>query len=114
MDRYKLWRKLTLEQQLNCICNNLAKSAVHCSICVGFRVKRYLLPLEDIAIVINGEKMTSNFDEEIRFDLSRRHARQFLTTGLKASKLWTKDQFDEVNWPMLHKALKGKKDGYKV
>ena len=114
MDRYKLWRQLTLEQQLNCICDNLAKSAVHRSIRVGFRVESYLLPLEDIAIVVNGEKMTSNFDEEIRFDLSRRHARQFLTTGLKTSKLWTEDQFDEVDWPMLHEALKGKPDGYKV
>ena len=58
--------------------------------------------------------MPSNFDEEIRFDLSRRHAKEFMTTELAPHKLWSIEQFEEVDWWMLHKCLKGKPDGYKV
>ena len=34
-DRYKLWDQLTLEQQLNCYCDTLAKDAVTRSLAIA-------------------------------------------------------------------------------
>ena len=53
MDRFKLWRYLTLEQQLNVDCDRQAKSAVHRSIS-GAPTSRgeQLLPLEKAALFV--------------------------------------------------------------
>ena len=78
------------------------------------RLTRQLLPREDVAILVNNHKMMSNFDNEIRFDLSRRHAKQFMTSEFVPHKQWNDKQFEEVDWWMPHKSLKGKPGNYKV
>ena len=62
MDRVRLWHQLSLEQQLNCLCDNLAKMAVAHSIHQGLRHPgKQLLPCEDAAVYVEGRKATSNF-----------------------------------------------------
>ena len=57
MDRIKLWRYLTLEQQLNADCDRQAKSAVHRSF-FGASTPRgkQLLPREKAAVFVGGNK----------------------------------------------------------
>ena len=58
-DRYKLWWQLTLAEQLNCVCDGLAKAAVFRSIQQrDSRNERFLLPLERAAVFVSGVKQT--------------------------------------------------------
>lgn len=111
MDRFLLWRQLTLEQQLNCICDNLAKSAVARSIHFGQEQRgRQLLPREDTAVFIDGKKATSDFAKPIRYGLSKEHAR----VELPQVHHWAPGVFDEVAWEWLDKTLESKPEGYRV
>ena len=113
MDRVKLWHQLRYEQQLNCMCDNLAKGAVQRSILQGMvRDTNELLPREATAVYLGGEKMTSTMDKPLRCDLSKQRAQYFLTSELKPSKRWTQQQFDEVAWDWLDKSLSSKPEGY--
>ena len=61
MDRYLLWHQLFLDQKLNYICDSLAKTGIAMSIRLRMRREgRQLLPSEDAAVFINGEKQTSD------------------------------------------------------
>ena len=107
MDDYMEWDNLTLENQLNCQCDLLAKAAVTRAIDshLGNRpppMRR--LPKEATAIVINGEKITSDPTKALRYRLCKIRAREFLIS----EKGWLPLQFDEVAWDYLHKALSTK------
>ena len=111
MDRYLLWHQLTLEQQLNCVCDGLAKTAVARCIRLGFQHRQaQLLPHEDAAVIVGGKKATSDFAKPIRFDLSKRFARWYLPSF----EGWTTEQFDEVDWERLDATLEPKADMYKI
>jgi hypothetical protein len=61
MDRHLSWWQLTLTQQLNCICNSLAKQAVTNAVVEGYNADHtQLLPREDVALIVWGDKITGD------------------------------------------------------
>jgi hypothetical protein len=76
---------LTLEEQLNVICDELAKEAVLRYLSDAKPEGRgvQLLPLEKVAIVVNGEKLTNNVGREVRYALGHKEARKFYTGTIK-------------------------------
>ncbi len=72
MDKYVLWHQLSLVQQLNCVCDTNAKGAVQRAITTGYiSTPTQTLPREDIAIVIWGNKITSNDSHSVRLHASK-------------------------------------------
>ena len=58
MDKYLLWHQLSLIQQLNCVCDTLAKQAVNLAMTQGYHDRpTQLLPKEDVAVIIWGNKL---------------------------------------------------------
>jgi hypothetical protein len=113
MDRMLKWEQLTLIQQLNCVCDTLAKNSVSNAISLGYhdRPTQYL-PKEDVALVIWGNKITGDISPHLRFHASKEIARKYLTSRRKDK--WTNNQFNAVDWEHLDLALKNKPDMYKV
>ena len=70
----KPWSMLTLAEQLNVICDELAKGAVlwYLSDVTQEGRESQLLPLEKAAIVINGEKSTTNVGQALGYKEARR------------------------------------------
>ena len=63
MDRHLLWHQLTLEQQLNVMCDSLAKSSVSWSISFDPTLAdrgKQLLPRELAALYVRNTKETSD------------------------------------------------------
>ena len=82
-DCYKMWWQLLIEQQLNCICNELEKAAVCQSIDFNVRAAPQLrLPRESAAVFISGMKQTTDVAQDVRFELSRVAAERFYTAPL--------------------------------
>jgi hypothetical protein len=53
MDRHLTWDQLTLNQQLNCVCNTLAKIMTTSALTLGYHDRMtQLLPNEDVAMLI--------------------------------------------------------------
>jgi len=71
-----------------------------------------LLPKEDIAVVIWGNKNTDDVSGPIRFHTSKEVARRYL--GNRKKNPWINEQFDEVDWEHLDLALKSKPNMYKI
>ncbi len=71
-----------------------------------------LLPKEDIAVVIWGNKITDTISHSIRFHASKEMARQYL--GNRKKNSWPNEHFNEVDWEHLDLALKNKQDMYKI
>jgi hypothetical protein len=114
MDQHLLWSQLNLTQQLNCVCNSLAKQAVTKAIIDGYQEgQAQLLPREDIALIVWGDKVTGNISGPIHFHTSKAVARKYHLHQRKKGK-WTHEQFKEVNWEHLDLALKSKADNYKT
>ena len=81
MDRRLKWEQLTLTQKLNCICNILAKRSVITAINHGYHDRpTQLLPKEDVALVIWGNKITGDIYLHLRFHASKEVARRYLTS----------------------------------
>ena len=104
---------MTLEQQLNAKCDNLAKAAIDRTIRTGVRQgQKYLLPSVSAALFVNGVKLTSSIENTVRFGLGKEEANRFLVHEPKAK--WTQEQFDQVDWERLHNCLDPKPDTYKM
>ena len=113
MDDFLLWHQLSTTQQINCVCDTLAKRAVKIALKEGWQDRGIqLLPREDIALIIKGEKVTNDISHPLRFHASKVTARRHLTTRRK--RPWTEEAFDEVDWEHLEMAQKGKSDMYKI
>jgi hypothetical protein len=68
MDRMLKWEHLALTQKLNCVCDTLAKRSVTTVINHGYHDRpTQLLPKEDVALVIWGNKITGNISPHLRF-----------------------------------------------
>ncbi len=79
MNKYLLWHQLTLPQQLNCVCTKLAKQAVTLAMLEGsYNRPTQLLPKEDVAVVIWGNKITNDISHTIRFQASKEASRKYL------------------------------------
>ena len=124
-DRYKLWSQLPLVQQLNCICDSLAKTAVQESLhCFDHRTRKQVLPCESAAVFVGGSKQTSDVARDVRFALGYSDAEAFYTTPLgptdsngnrhKNSGLgWSREAFRAVDWEALDATLHKKTQMYK-
>ncbi len=108
MDRLLTW-KLTLTQQLNCICDTLAKKSITLALMLGYHDRMtQLLPNKDMVMLIWGNKITGNISSSICIHASKELARKYLTTRRK--KKWSQVQFDSVDWEHLDLALNSKED----
>ena len=77
-DRYKLWSQLPLVQQLNCIYDSLAKTAVQESIhCFDHRTRKQVLPCKSADVFVWGSKETSDVARDVRFALGNYDAEAF-------------------------------------
>jgi hypothetical protein len=114
MDQHLSWAQLSLPQQLNCVCNTLAKQAVMTAI-----IKRYhyrptqILLREDVTLIVWGDKITGNILGPLRFHASKPVTCKYLTHQRKKNK-WTHNQFEEVDWEHLDLALKLKLDNCRI
>jgi hypothetical protein len=79
MDKYLPWKRLTLIQQMNCICNTLTKAALTNAIINGYHQQpMQFLPKEDAALVVWGEKKTGDISHTILLHASKEVARRNL------------------------------------
>ena len=107
MDRLLKWEQLMLVQQLNCVCNTMAKRSITLAINHGYHGRQsQFLPKEDVALVIWGDKVTGNILPPLRFHASKEVARKHLATCKKDK--WSNECFDVVDWEHLDLALKNK------
>jgi hypothetical protein len=113
MDKYLLWHQLSLFEELNCVCDTLAKSAVTTAMIKGYYNRStQLLPKEDVAVIIWGNKVTDNISHSIRFHASKEVARKYL--GNQKNKSWPNDRFGKIDWEHLDLVLKTKPNMYKI
>ncbi len=104
----------SLTQQLNCVCDTLAKQAVTRAIIEGYNNgQAQLLPREDVALIVWGDKVTSNISGPLHFHGSKAVACKYHIHQRKKGK-WTHEQFEDVDWEHLDLALKSKADNYKI
>ena len=104
MDDKLGWEQLSLEQQLNCNCDTLAKAAVSRAIDTlrdKRRLSTDLLPMESVGLFVNEQKITSDPTNSLRYLLGKLKARHFLME----EQGWTSEQFDSVGWDWLHQVL---------
>jgi len=69
-----------------------------------------MLPREDVANVIWGNKITSDVSHPVRVHACKEVARCILAD----TKKWPQDCFDEVDWEHLNLAMSSKSDMYKI
>jgi len=122
-DKLKLWKELTLSEQLNVICDDLANRAIK-----GYLERDSpnplapsLLPLEKAAVFINNEKATTDVGPNARYLLGAEEARRFYTSprvvvrGVNKGGLgWSGERFNQVAWTALDRALQSKPDMYQL
>ncbi len=113
MDRLLKWEQLMLPQHLNCVCNTLAKCSVTAAIHGGYHDRpTQLLPKEDVALVILGNKITGVISLHLRFHASKEVARKYLASHPKDK--WSNKRFDAVDWEHLNLTLKNKANMYRI
>jgi hypothetical protein len=113
MDQFLSWNQLSLMQQLNCVCNTLAKKALLSAIISSYHDRpTQILPCEDVALVIWGNKVTGDISTPLRFHASKELARKYLRTCTRDK--WPEEHFEEVDWEHLELALKNKPGMCKV
>ncbi len=102
-----------MTQQMNCVCNTLAKTALTIAINTGYHEQpTQFLPREDAALVVWGEKITGDISHTVRFYASREEVRKYLQT--RKVNRWLAESFAEVDWEHLDLALAQKPDMYKI
>jgi hypothetical protein len=81
MNSYLLWHQLTIKRQLNCVCNTLAKRAIKTAMRQEYQdTPTQILPKEDVALVIKGNKITDDISQPLRFHASRKTTQNHLIT----------------------------------
>ncbi len=111
-DRYTRWELLSLEEQLNTLCDALAKSAVSRTAMQAQRrdLSRQTLPQERAAVFVGGRKQTSDVAEAMRLELGRVEAERFYVGELQ----WPRQTFQAVDWEARHSALVKKPQMYQL
>ena len=114
MDHNLSWSQLSLTQQLNCVCNTLAKQAVTNTIMKGYHDgQTQILSQEDVALIVWGNKIMGDISSSLLFHASKSVACKYHIHQCKKGK-WTTEQFKEVDWEHLDHTLKSKPNNYKV
>ncbi len=114
--------RLDLLAQLNITCDRLADKAVTRALCATTHpAGPQLLPFKNIAIILDGKKVTSGVSPAICFALGPKEARRFYTTGrhrVRGSNMgglgWSEEAFDEVDWKALEQALNCHPNGFQL
>jgi hypothetical protein len=97
MDQHLPWLQLNLTQQLNCVCDSLAKQAVTKAIIDCYQEgQAQLLPREDVVLIVWGDKVTGIISGPIRFHASKAVTRKYHLHQWKKGK-WTHEQFKEFD-----------------
>jgi hypothetical protein len=122
-DRIKPWSQLSLEEQLNVICNELVISAVARYLSERTKPSRpeQFLPLESAANVLDSVKLTTNVGLEVRFCLGKEEVSCFytsptaVTNGCNTGDLgWSTNRLNQVAWSSLDSVLRTKPDMFQV
>ena len=122
-DQQLPWWALSLIEQLNVTCDTLAGQAVTHGMCeVSVRSgQQLLLPRESAAVIIDGQKLTSDVSVEVRHHLGKEEARKYFTRAVRLRRGanvggigWSASKFDLVDWSALRSALASKPDMYGV
>jgi hypothetical protein len=72
MDHHLSLSQLSLTEQLNCVCDTLAKQAGTNAIMKGYNNgPTQILPREDIALIVWGHKITGNISNSLCFHASK-------------------------------------------
>ena len=119
------WADLPLDQRMNVMCDTLAKQAVGRGLSIESvsRVMKPLsLPFEQASIIVEGNKLTSDVSEPVRFILGQLEAKRFYTqavdiqdNGVNRGGLgWTTDQFELVDWDSLHLSLRRRPTMFRI
>ncbi len=96
MDRYLTREQLMLTQQLNCVCNMLAKQAIMTAIIHSYhKSQTQLLPNKDVALIIWSNKIMGNILSPLQFHASKEVARKHLASCKKDK--WSHEWFDAVD-----------------
>ncbi len=94
------FEKLSRSSQLNCICDHLAKQRL-----IDGEAEpkggSQLFPLEPIGIFVGGEKLSSEAGPLLRFHAHRQLARSLF----HRKKILSRDEFEEVDWELVHRTL---------
>jgi hypothetical protein len=113
MNQYLPWERLSLIQQMNCVCHTLAKRALTMALSTGYHEQpTHFLPREDAALVVWGEKITGDISQKIRFHACKEEVRKHLQT--RKVNRWSAESFEEVDWEHLDLSLAQKPDMYKI
>jgi hypothetical protein len=121
-DRILPWSMLTLEQQLNVICDELANGVMARYLSGGVHQQGpKFLPFEKAAIVLDGTKLKMDVGSEVRYCLGKEDAERFYTKpqnvirGTNRGGLgWSSERSHSVAWDALDAALKSKPDMFQL
>jgi hypothetical protein len=122
-DDVHTFEDLPLIQQLNVMCDQLAKQAVQASVeRTTPRIPHMqLLPREQAALVIDGQKQTTDTATDLRFYLGKVEARRFFTkatltrgTTNSGGLGWSVARFDCVEWDILIDVIASKPEMYGI
>jgi hypothetical protein len=121
-DSQKPWLCLTLEEQINTACNMLANGAITWASTLVLRhTGPTLLPFEQIAVVVDGIKITSQVAPKIQFSLGKVDAQCFYTKAINQVHVsnrgglgWSEEAFNKVDWEALSQALRLKSESFQL
>ena len=117
-DEKKLWWQMSLAEQLNCVCDSLAKLAVRESMHIKAKsAEPRFLPREKAAIVIDNHKLTTDAGPEVRYALGESDVRRFYTAAKKdrgGGLGWSETRFNQVARRHIDACLEGKPDMYGI
>ncbi len=96
MDKYLPWERLSLIQQMSCVCDTLAKAALTTAINSGhYQHPTQFLPRENTALVVWGEKITGDISQIVRFHASKEVARKHLQN--RRVNCWLAGSFNSLS-----------------
>ena len=112
-DNLLSWECLSLQAQLNCICNAQAKTAV-----IGMEKwlhlaqvnKQQTLPFKAVAVFVGGVKQISDVGSDLRFQMGRVKAQEWYNQH----ENFHPTVFDLVDWPSLDVTLSYKPQIYQI
>ena len=111
-DDHSLLSRLSLEARLNCLCDELAKTALQSywnELATGETTHvaaEPSLPLEVARLYVEGIKQTTDVAKGLSFSIGKKNARTYLAN--KSSNSIPASTFDHIDFPALKAALKDK------
>ena len=77
VDRYLLWHQLSMEHNMNVICDSLVKTAVSRATRLGMQHDaEQRLPSEDTAIFANNKKLTKDLGKAMMYNVEKEQAQR--------------------------------------